>query len=109
MLYKIYFPRRAPPSVQLLLVVLSFVPSVQERSSFAGLRRCCDGKIGDPDNGDAIVMVPERLSFAIMVMMMVMMMAIMMAMMMAKATKLTIYCLQVAGATALHLLSQPDA
>ena len=103
MLYKIYLPRRAPPSVQLLLVVLSFVLSVQERSSFAGLRRCCDGKIGDPDNGDAIVMVPERLSFAIMVMMMVMMMAIM------KATKLTIYCLQVAGATALHLLSQPDA
>ena len=42
-------------------------------------------------------------------MMMVMMMAIMMAMMMAKATKPTIYCLQVAGATALHLLSQPDA
>ena len=93
----------------MMMMMMMMVPSVQERSSFAGLRRCCDGKIGDPDNGDAIVMVPERLSFAIMVMMMVMMMAIMMAMMMAKATKLTIYCLQVAGATALHLLSQPDA
>ena len=95
--------------MMMMMTMMMMVPSVQERSSFAGLRRCWDGKIGDPDNGDAIVMVPERSSFAIMVMMMVMMMAIMMAMMMAKATKQTIYCLQVAGATALHLLSQPYA